>query len=493
MKSLVGGILTVVSVFSMTFSPTIVLAAGREQDRHPCAPSFELSMEEHDALTHFRILLGHLSPFYGKPEFETKLKTMVRNEWPKAEVIQVSPFFAEKAMNLVDQARLRNAVARMISLESKSWERFERVMMNITVFDSIAGDLMNPMDQVVLSLLDEVGRVRNFTKIPDKKWKQLRTEALTRIADMNTYLLRWKVLNGQMIDDIAAAEAKKVAMVAIGLVGAGVLMSTFVVAGPLVSGAGSAAGALSSNPVTAALLVKVAETAAGSTIGFFGAPAALTIEDTYHVLSEASKQSANRQTNFNCELSKEIGKWQSKAPGRLLSASMVGAGMGAAGGLLTFTSISAKAVLVGTAFGVSVAQLYSLGRMTEKTIDALAYYKMAEEAEDQGDHIMAVTYLKQARNLAQEAGDYAVESILVATLTYHVSNHFLHALHEGESAIRQLYAASADTLPTAGSAAIKMGSAIRPILTGATTQESACQGKAGNCKPSPQAEIARRH
>jgi hypothetical protein len=116
--------------------------------------------------------------------------------------------------------------------------------------------------------------------------------------------------------------------------------------------------------------------------------------------------------------------------------------------------------------GVGVAQLYALGKMSITTIESLAFYKMAEEAEAAGNHDMALQYLYESRDLSQEAGEHALEAVIIATLSYHVGNHFTHALHDGASAIRQLYAASADTLPTAAKAAMNLGNSAIEAATG---------------------------
>jgi hypothetical protein len=79
---------------------------------------------------------------------------------------------------------------------------------------------------------------------------------------------------------------------------------------------------------------------------------------------------------------------------------------------------------------------------------------------------MALQYLYESRDLSQEAGEHALEAVIIATLSYHVGNHFTHALHDGASAIRQLYAASADTLPTAAKAAMNLGNSAIEAATG---------------------------
>jgi hypothetical protein len=458
-------------------------ASSKVEDQRPraqCAANMELSLEEQSAIGMFHARLSHLRNHWGRPTFEAKLKQLVGQHWPQTKVIEISPAYMEKVLNLVDQARLKNSIELTIGTDEEEWQWFDQTMRTISILGMTGQSMARPLDKMALSLLQKISKAPKKDKtISPERYELVKAEALTRLADMHTWLLRWRVLNGQMLDDHAAAAAKTVAMVAIGLVGAGVLVSTLFVAAPIVAGAGAMTAGVSSSPVVSALLVKVAETAAGSAIGFFGAPAAILAQDSYQAVSEAAKQSANRQTSFSCELSIEIEKWQEKAPGRLASAAALGAGIGAVGGAMTFSTYSAKLVLYATGLGVGVAQLYAMGQMSVNTIESLAYYRMAQEAQSAGDHIMAVRHLQKARDLAQQAGAFGLETIIIAVLSYHVSKHFMHALHEGSGAIRKLYAASADTLPTAANATLKMTSAVKPGING-TAAETSCPSNPPN-------------
>lgn len=438
-----------------------------------CAPRKEMTMQESDAFLMFNARLSHLLYHYGKPSLETKLQEIITNQWPKVKMIQVSPIFFERVQNLVDQARLKDTVARTIGLEHKSWINFESQMRTITLLNSTGGDLLNPLDKAGLNLLKSIGEMEapKDSALSAQEWNTLKAEAIARSTTMYMYMLRWKALNGEIIDEVAQAHGKVMAVAAIGLVGGAVLCSTLVVSAPIVSGAGVTAAGLSTNPVVTAMLAKIAEAAAGSVIGLFGAPAAQTLQDSYLTITDAKKNSLNNQSSYSCELSKRIGQWKSEAGEKTVSAALTGAGMGAAGGLLTFTGAGSKVVLYATGIGVGVAQLYALGKMSESTIESLAYYKLAEDAEASGDHDLALKHLFHARDLAQEAGEKALESIIIGTLSYHVSHNFKHALHKGESAIRQLYAASADTIPTAAQAARNMVRSASRMLISETSAD----------------------
>lgn len=440
----------------------------------PCAISNELSEKEQYNYLMFNARLSHLLDHFGKPTFEAKLKEIVEGGWPRTKMIQVSPIYFERLQNLVDQQRLKDSIARTIGLDSKEWAGFESQMRGISLHSGTGNDLNNPFDKVSIQLLKAIGRYGwpSESKLTREEKEVIRAEALARVSTMHAFLQRWRVLNGEIIDQRAEASAKTVAMVAIGLVGAGVLASTLVISAPIVGAAGTYAATLSTNPLVASLLVKTAETAAGAAIGFYGAPGATLVQDSYHAISEANKRSANGQTVLACELGKTGDQWRQIAGGKLLSSALTGASMGLAGGALTFTAASAKVVLWGTGFGVGVAQLYAIGKLGQTALESLNYYKLAEESEDAGNHALAVEQLKKARDLAQEAGEHGLESIIIGALSYHVATHFRHALHEGESAIRQLYAASADTIPTAERAAEKTIQAVA-----ATARASAVAGQ----------------
>lgn len=474
MKRAWNSFLSLVIATSIIVPVRRVYARGSDEGERPsCDVSAELSLEERSAISMFHAKLSHLLNHWGRPTFSQKLEEIVRKDFPRPMVMEPSPFFMEKALNLVDQAKLKNSIALTIGTDDEDWTWFDQTMRTISVMGMTGHSLMHPLDRTTINILKKIkASKKRDVKQTTAEFEVVKAEALARLADMHTYLLRWRVLNGQMIDDRAAASAKTVAVVALGLVGGGVLVSTLVVSAPIVAGAGTAAAGLSTNPVVAALLVKVAETAAGAAIGFVGAPAAVIAQDSYHTMSEAVKQSKNRGTSLSCELGIEMDRWAERAPGRLAIAAATGAGIGLAGGALTFTSASAKLVLYATGLGVGVAQLYAVGKMSIKTVESLVFYRLAEEAMNEGDRTMAVRHLHRARDLAQEAGEFALESVIIATLSYHVSHHFMSALRGGSGEIRKLYAASADTLPTAARAAIKMTTSVRPILAGDSISEN---------------------
>lgn len=421
----------------------------------PCPISLDLRFEERGDVTMFHAQLSHLRRHYGKPGFEQKLQELVKKHWPEAKRIEISPTYWERILSIVDMQRVRHFAALLLredhyqGLQDEDYYWFDHHMKHIMLTGSTAGDLRHPLDKMTENVIKKMARSKAPKGYSKEEWELVKAEGIARVSEMFTFLSRWRVINGKIIDAKGAAAARKMAIFALGAIGAGVLVGTMVVSGPLIGGAGAAAGGLSSNPVVAGLLVKVAETAAGSLLGIVGAPAAMMVQDSYLMISEADKQSKNNFTDLNCELMKRIEIWKSHAAEEYLTAAVTGGALGLAGGALTMTRAGAQMVLYATGFGVGVAQLFALGKMSIKTVEALAHYKMAEEALEAGNRELALQLLHKARDLSQEAGEKALESIILGVLSYYLTQNFRGAMKNGAGAIRVLYANSADTLPTA--------------------------------------------
>jgi hypothetical protein len=449
-----------------------------------CSARVELNVLERQALGVFNAKLSHLRRDYGTRDFNPALAQIVRNSWPHVVALEVSPLVFEKARIMVEQARLRHAISLTIGLESQEWVAFAKHMDAITLSGEVSSNRTNPFERASTDLMNalahrsreggprrvlrEPRNVRAFAhrftdaevEAKQQAWEARNAEAIARTAEMYIALVKWRAINGQIQFEAAEASARTVAVIAIGAMGAGVLYSTLVISAPIVTFAGATSAELAGSTVIAPLIVKVAEAAAGAGIGMIGAPAAHILADSYGVLSDAAVHSANRQSNYLCELARRMRMWREAAPTELGTAALIGSGMGMGGGMLTFTAKSARAVLLVTGFGVGIAQLYAVGALGWAAIESLKHYKLAEEAETSGDHERALAELYKARDFAQQAGEHLLEGVIIGTLSYHVSHNFKAALRDGESAIRQLYAASADTLPTAGNAVVQVATKL---------------------------------
>lgn len=435
------------------------------EEESSCPITMALTMKEYDAIRMFHARLSHLQYKYGKPDFEASLEQIVKNSWPKAKVIQVSASFVERAINMVDQARLRHAIALTAGLESAAWEDFEGEMKRVTLMEGYVVTKWEKFPKQTVKLYEAIKKSKATRKnsLSPEQYEVLKAEAIARVSDMASYLLRWSVINRGLLDERAAVAHKQLAVIGIGVIGGGVMVSTMIASSAIVAGAGAYAGTLSANPATSAILVKVGEVAGGVALGVVGAPAAQAIGDSHRTYSEAKKQSANLQTSFSCELSKQMKEWKERGASPYLTAAMYGGGLGAVGGALTFTRAGSYGVLAVTTGAVAVAQAHAILKTGSLAWQAIDYYRLAQEASDAGDHDKALKLLFKARDLSQEAQEKGLEMVIIGTLSGYIIGNFRTALVQGEQAIRTLYANSADTIPLAGKAAISVVSRPAPV------------------------------
>lgn len=411
---------------------------------------------EHDALIMFHARLSHLDKKYGKPDFEAALAKITWDSWPKVKMIQVSPTFVERAINMMDQARLRHAIALTAGLDGEAWQEFEREMKSVTLMGGYVATKWDKFPKQTIKLYDAIKQSRpsRQNSVSPEQYMMLKAEAIARVSDMASYLLRWSVINSGLIDERAAVAHKQLAVIGVGAIGGGVMLSTMIASGAIVAGAGAYAGTLSANPATSALLVKLGEVAGGMALGVVGAPAAQAISDSHRTYSEAKKQSENLQTSFSCELGKQMKVWKDRGASPYLTAAVYGGGLGAVGGTLTLSKVGSQIVLYGTTGAVIVAQgstILETGSLAWQSVD---YFRLAQEASDAGEHEKAIKLLYKARDLSQEAQAKGLESAIIATLSAYIIGNFRTAMVFGEQAIRTMYANSADTIPLAGKAAL---------------------------------------
>ncbi len=118
-----------------------------------CPINQQLTEEESSDFYLFNAELTGLRDVYGQPNFEDALSKIVQTKWPKTKLVQISPTFYERVRNLLDQARLRDSVARTIGLENPAWLAFDHTMRDITLSGGAGLDLLNPFEKVSYTLL----------------------------------------------------------------------------------------------------------------------------------------------------------------------------------------------------------------------------------------------------------------------------------------------------------------------------------------------------
>lgn len=416
-----------------------------------CPVNMALNREEHDAFVEFNVRLGPLWKHFGKDSFQFQLNKIVEGHWPTARVIELTPTFMERVLNLIDQQYLKDSIARTIGFDVPEWVEFERDMRTVTVFNGILrtkyGLWAKKVEALTKKIKTAYGSQFLTPGLTKEERQLLKAQAISRVADMSVYLQRWDILNRAIIDQKGAAAGKQLLMSSIGLTAGGLMIASLVYTGPIVAAAGAYGASLSTDVILAAQLARLGQVAAASGLGAAGTPTALLLTDTAAVLLRAQRDSANRGTVYACEIDQQISEWKKKGVSPYVKATVVGGTIGFGGGLLTLTPVGARAILVASTFGVGVAQLYAAGKLHENTVLSLAEYQMALEAHKKGDNEKAREHLRKSRVYAQQAGERALETIVVAPLATHVTFHFRSALLQGEAAIRAVFANSSDTLP----------------------------------------------
>lgn len=418
-----------------------------------CDKSLDLTLDQHTAFVSLNARLSHLQDEYGKDTFDSRLQALLREEDAEENVVEVSPIFLEKLLYVVDKYRLYNAIYRTIGFDQSDWDVFQREYNSVLFGDSVVFKKNGIFDNKVEKLMKAIKASLNNNYAPLAKYpKDLRQmyidEAIARVADAYITTLRMDSVNSQVIDGRAEAAGRQVAIAALGLVSGGVLVATTVYAGPIVTAAGAAAGGLSTNVITAGILARLGQVAAGVGMGMVGAPSAVLLSDSTNALTGATRDSENQQTKLSCELSKQFTQMRARGVKPYLSAIIQGGSVGMFGAVTLAGIRSSQALLWVTGVGVGVAEAYSLIGLGSNYHDLLTEYSLAMQAMKVKDKEKAMEHLKKSREYAVLAGEKAIESIIGGVLAVHVAAEFFPALQHGAAAIRSIFASSADTLPS---------------------------------------------
>jgi len=420
------------------------LATNPDAAGTTCEISYELNNGEREAFDAFKLRLQQVDISLGKRSFEGRLnKIIAAFGSPEAKVIEYSPLFLYKIEYLKYQKYLEDSIARTIGLNHPAWQAFAIEVRRVNTA------------QVLLPATLDVKRFTTTTK------KLLDAIAASPITDPRTKAIAtsWVTVVYTGLTEFSAIHSeirrqrtqKYIAQLKVGtgvVLSAGAMVATVIYSGPILATAAAMTSSFATDAVVAVNLAKIGQILAGTVLGGTGAPTALFLQDSAQSLLEASRLSANNRTLYICELDHQLKEWKNRGVAPYLRAALTGASIATGGGALTLTRLGQHVVLYATNFGVHVATLYSIGRLSSDTMHSLAEYQMAKEAIEQGDRAGAVLHLKQARQYAASAGQMALESALVGVLSFELATEFPRAVREGESVIRTLFASSADTLPT---------------------------------------------
>lgn len=420
-----------------------------------CPVNVDFNDQERQALRMFNLRLEGLMRSYGRSSFQTDLSNILEREFPDKKVTEISPAFYERVLHLIDQQYLWNDIELTVGKNDPLWwGTFKRLMQNVTHYHYGLRNWESDRLQQTAEQLAE--KIQNLTPsqmrkrgLSEEEANIIKARALTSLQDVYMYIVRQEIINTEISRVRMNNRLGQLALIALGLVPGGIVVATTIRAGVIIAAASRFAASYATDAIVAARLARTGQILGGAGIGAVGAPSALLATDVANILLTASRMSENNDTLYLCELNNQIQLFRSRGVRPYLKAIAVGGSIGLVGGSLTLTAIGARTVLYATAFGVGVAQLYSVGAISANTLYALAEYRKAQEAMDAGNRELAIQHLQQARQYTQEASEAFLDALIISVLSGAISREFSTALREGEQLIRTLFASSTDTLPTA--------------------------------------------
>ncbi|MCC6138222.1 MAG: hypothetical protein IT287_06295 [Bdellovibrionaceae bacterium] len=433
-------------------------------DTQMCPISMELNKMEKDAYISFFVRLSHLNGHYGKNSFDTKLNSILEQHWPETKVIETSPLFMERVLNMVEIQYLKNAIASTIGQDDDLWKSFFRVIRSVIIETHLAGTTGNralfaknteKLTQRIRDIPLKKMKIKNLTQ---EQADILKARAILLITNMFIFLERQSIINTEILALKIQELKAKFTFNLIRYGSIAILVASTMYAGPIIAIAGAAARGLVADVVIASQLAKLGQIAAGGGLGIAGAPVGHALVSASKAMYEAETNSLNNGTVFACELNKKFKEWKAQGTSPFIKAALTGGGLGLAGGALTLTRAGAQIVLYATTFGVGVGQLYALNEMNDNTMRGLAEYKLALMAQENGNNEQAREHLKKSREYFQIAGEKKIEALVISILSVSfAAGDFRAALSQGEDMIRVMYANSSDTLPQAFQSAVEMG------------------------------------
>ncbi len=461
----------ILCIYLLVLSPQGAVALEKDPSAgEKCDVSMEMNRPEQKSFNIFRRRLGSLQGHYGRFYFQNAINGIIEKQWPTERIIEVSATFMERTLNLVDQHYLRDAVASTIGLKDKRWINFERDMVNVTLngetlksngrtYDgkSIGSKHFAEATEALINAIkdlrpEELKYLRHASErkrpMDPKQAEILKARAMTMIANVYIYIERWNIINKEINRLRRIGNEKKIMFIALGLTTVGLLVASTIYAGPIIAAAGTFGAKFSTDIIVASQLARLAQVAAGAGLGAAGAPAAVLLTDTTKALLNAQRMSRNNGTVYACEIDKQIQAWKTRGVSPYINAAILGGSVGM-GGVMTFTTLGARTLLLASTFGVGVALSSSLYGLSENTIYGLAEYRLALDENKKGNKDLAIQHAQKSREYFNAAGEDLLNSLLVGVLAAAFTKDFSKALIEGENVIRALYANSADTLPTA--------------------------------------------
>lgn len=460
-------IILVIQILSLSLSAQANMTD--EQVANTCPISFEFNQQETYAYDEYKMRLGQVDGALGRPHFERRLQEILGRLNPEQRVIDVSPYFTEKLLYLVDQKYLEDSIVRSIGKQTGEWNMFGITMRNMLSSGLPTTDSRN-LARRAEDLVRAIQRLtiynsRHFASFnySTDEAALIKAKAAALVTNMWLTLEYINNINAEIRRQNTQAFFAGLPLQLIRIGTAGVLVATTIYAGPIVAITAGLARGLVADAALSLYMARIGQAVAGGVIGAAGAPAGLAVYNTSQAIMVAQRNSLNNRTLLACELNEQFSHWRSQGISPYLSASLVGGSIGLSltGSIAFLPRVGAQALLSVASFGVAVAQLYSVGKMTENHILSLHEYRLAMTVNEAGNKEQALVHLRASRDYAQLAGERAVQSVIIGVLSASVGATFRSALVNGQDEIATILANSSDTLPMALQVAGELAVSVR--------------------------------
>lgn len=423
-----------------------------------CPVNLNLTYQEHSAYVGFHSRLRQLDRHFGRPTYSRKLNEILSESWPEEKVIDVSASFMEKTLNLIQQKHLENLMHQTVGLSSPNWIALERTIRNITIFKGTT--TQRNLEIQILNLLKEIESLkvidkpyipvakRRFVGMTDQELGVLKARAASALPVMADYLMRWSVINYEIIKQEAEAVRQKYIVAGIVLAAGTVSIVATVYMGSILATTAAISAGFATDIVVAANLARVAQIVVGAGIvgGGIGAPAFDIAIDAVTMHANANAAALINDTTYACEIQKRMDEWRARGVAPYLKTALRGAGFGVVFAGFTLHRVTAKMILGTIVPSVATAQATVVYGIVKNNRLSGEEVRQALLAHERGDKEAAIEHLRKSYLHNAEATSNVAKTALVGALSISIAGSIKSALASDE-AITAMVSNSADTLP----------------------------------------------
>ncbi len=356
---------------------------------YQCRATMTLSAQEYLSYGQFNNKLkSKLTGRYGLAGFQQNLTDILEENWYEERVIDMSPVFMEKLLNLVDQHKLIDLIQTTVRADNYNWGKFKLHMELILQKQTyIKKNQMEVYRSHALALIEDI------QKLPDYKIKSktitgydkgvMQARTIMAINNMNFAIERWNLINKEIQELRKKSRRKTVLLIGLTSVGVAASISALVYAGPVIAVASRFATSYASDAVVASYLTRAGRIIATSGVGgVFGASSKLAV-DTGTIVSQATRNSNSANTDYLCELEKKIGQWKKKGISPYVKVALISGVVSVPAGELMLTKLGGRIIYGAIAGSATIQSLYSMNALSESALKALAEYRTANKLYDQ--------------------------------------------------------------------------------------------------------------